>query len=47
MDIKLHVCAKSGDNEFCGCPLLCYAVLCVHSSFGIILMVKQELVTLL
>ena len=32
---------------FCYCSMLCCALLCVHSSFAIILMKKRELVTLL
>ena len=30
--------------EFCNCSMFCYALLCVHSSFAFILMVKRELV---
>ena len=32
---------------FCNCSMFCYALLCVHSSFAIILMGKRELVALL
>ena len=33
--------------EFSACPCFCYALLCVHSSFAIILKRKIELVALL
>ena len=33
--------------EFCNCSMFCCALLCVHSSFAIILMGKRELVALL
>ena len=32
---------------FCNCSMFCCALLCVHSSFAIILMGKRELVALL
>ena len=32
---------------FCNCSMFCGALICVHSSFAIILMGKRELVTLL
>ena len=32
---------------FCNCSLFCCALICVHSSFAIILMGKRELVALL
>ena len=32
---------------FCNCSMVCCALLCVHSSFAIILMGKRELVALL
>ena len=32
---------------FCNCSMLCYALLCVHSSFANISMGKRELVALL
>ena len=32
---------------FCGCYMFCCALLCVHSSFAIILMWKRELIALL
>ena len=32
---------------FCNCSMFCCALLCVHSSFAIILMEKRELVALL
>ena len=32
---------------FCNCSMFCYAILCVYSSFAIILMGKRELVALL
>ena len=33
--------------EFCNCSMFCYALLCVHSSFAIILMGMRKLVALL
>ena len=33
--------------RFCNCSMFCCALLCVHSSFAIILMGKRELVALL
>ena len=33
--------------EFCNCSMVCCALLCVQSSFAIILMGKRELVALL
>ena len=32
---------------FCNCSMFCFALLCVHSGFAIILMGKRELVVLL
>ena len=32
---------------FCNCSMFCFALLCVHSSFAIILMGNRELVALL
>ena len=32
---------------FCNCSKFCFALLCVHSSFAIVLMEKRELVALL
>ena len=32
---------------YCNCSMFCYTLLCVHSSFAIILMGKRELVALL
>ena len=32
---------------FCNCSMFCCALLCIHSSFAIILMGKTELVTFL
>ena len=44
VDLLLIVAAIVG---FCNCSMFCYALLCVYSSFAIILMVKRELVALL
>ena len=43
MSLKCALCLW----DFCVCLLFCYALLCVHSSFAIILKRKRRLVALL